>query len=180
MRPKFIPIPLRSPICPPRSDTREIGSRMPSRWSSPTGRLAYSRAQRQSRTLKPRSRNPLLCIQCADRFPIRTRRIACKCFGPAEKQRGRLVDISDPLEAFCRGVELTGPPMRETLGIGRGSRRLLRRLLPRLGEQFVNLYRGGASLDPDGVKFTPSERRSGERDRHFRGGDRGAVILVGT
>ncbi len=79
--------------------------------------------------------------------------MACKCFGPAEKQLGRLVDISDPLEAFCRCVELAGPPMRETLGIGRGSRRLLRRLLPRLGEQFVNLYRGGASLDPDGVKL---------------------------
>jgi len=86
------------------------------------------------------ARNLLLCIQCADRFPIRTRRMACKCFGPAEKQRGRLVDISGPLEAFCRGVEFTGSPMRETLGIGRGSSRLLRRLLPRLREQFVNLY----------------------------------------
>ena len=54
------------------------------------------------------ARNLLLCIQCADRLPIRTRRMACKCFGPAEKQRGRLVDIGDPLEAFCRGVEFTG------------------------------------------------------------------------
>src|SRR6266700_1777027 len=176
MPPRSTPTRLHSRICQPRCDTREIGSKTPSRWLLPTGKRARLPAPLQSDSRC----NPLLSFQCTNRLPLRTRRVARKFACPAEKQRRWLVDIGNPVEAFCRGIEFAASPMRETLGIGRGRCSLLRRLLPRLRKQFVELDRGGTPLDPDSVEFTPCECRSRQRDGHLRGGDRGPVKLVGS
>ena len=70
--------------------------------------------------------------------------------------------------------------MRETFGIDSRRRNLLRCLLPGHRKQFVDLHRSRASLHPDCIEFAPCECRSRQRDRHFRCGDRGAVVLVGA
>src|SRR5258708_10563744 len=111
----------------------------------------------------PPASTSLLCFQRRDRLPIRTRWMACKGLRALEKQRRWLVEIGNPLKAFGRGGKLADPPMRKTLGIGRGRERLLRRLLRGLREQFVNLYRGGASLHPDGATLPPDKFPSRHR-----------------
>src|SRR5689334_5653367 len=59
MRPRSTPILSRWPIYRPRCAMRVSGSTMPSRWSSPTGRLPRSRARRNSGAAHWRSANRL-------------------------------------------------------------------------------------------------------------------------